>query len=246
MKVRKEDLKEDVKLTLRGFFAFSPVSFIFAVLVLVMGAFGLFKDPENTILLSSSQCVDGLRVAVPLMIVYFVIWYKILSIIVEKDERNKNEKRKERLLRLEVKYADYASLVHDVAEEHFKTYLTVAEDKEYLLKFEDYLNMLSIEKTSSFIVATCLMYSLIDKNNVADSLEFAMECVWKIISEPVLYYYKDGEWLEKKYPKINLILPDNLLNSIKKVIAQEYDVGRTTIMQMANLLHLIYLNSSGR
>ena len=125
-------------------------------------------------------------------------------------------------------------------------------DKDFLLAFEDYLNRIcwekNIKKPNSFVQAACLMYSLISEENVddADTVSFAMNCALEVISEPITYYYQDGVWVEEKHPKVDIVVDDNLLDGIKEEIMQDYKGRKTSIMQTANLLHLIYSTSNGK
>lgn len=83
------------------------------------------------------------------------------------------------------------------------------------------------------------------------NLNIAINCAFKIISEPSTYYEDDnGKWVEEKYPKVDIVVPDGLIkdsrlyNRIINTIYRDYENNkRTSIMQFSNLLHLIYLNS---
>ena len=123
-----------------------------------------------------------------------------------------------------------------------------------------------VGKPDSFIIASCLMYSLIShpviKINILDdakyledirfniNMDIAMNCVFEIISEPSTYFEEKGIWVEKKHPKVKIIVPKGLIKDnplyrriINTIYRDELADKRTSIMQFSNLLHLIYLNS---
>lgn len=252
MKIRKENIKfwkDEFVRIFKILFFISPLFLIaWAVIMGLAPIFGGLKSINMT----SEECLHDLKVSFPFLIIYAIVWWKLISKMMEKDAKKEAQEKEERLLRFEVQYANYADLVYEVAKEHFKAFLDMAESKEYLLRFGDNLNKLpryrNIEKPDSFIVATLLMYSLIDQGTVdnLENVEFAMKCAWKVISEPVTYSYKDGDWIEEKHPKTDIVLAEELMSSIKKTIVQDYKEKKTSFMQMANLLHLIYLNSSNK
>lgn len=251
MKTRKEHfelLKDAVKRTFLLYFFFSP--FILVIVTIVYGL-GVALGGLRSLNMTFEDCSHALRIMGPVLIIYLIIWYKIFLKVIEKDERKREQEKKERLTRLEAQYANYVSLVQEVTKEHSKLCLGMVNN-DYLLTFEDYLNRVrnyrNTENPNSFDVAACLMYSLIDEETVnnSENVNFAMECALKIISEPITYYYKEGERVEEKQPKVDIVLADNLMSNIKEAIVQDYKQGKTSIMQMANLLHLIYLNSSNK
>lgn len=127
-------------------------------------------------------------------------------------------------------------------------------------------------RPDTFIQAACLMYSLIKKtilpmcvkddfeinelgitmNQFISSInyEIAFEVALKLISEPSTYYKDEhGKWIEQKHPKVNIIVPDGLIKNsslyhrILNTIAKDFEAGMDYyVMQLSNLLHLIYLN----
>ena len=140
---------------------------------------------------------------------------------------------------------------------------------EYLISFDDYKEWICrnriIGKPDSFIIASCLMYSLIDHPIITTKgteeiteledikftiiLDIAMNCALQIISEPSTYYQDNFFWVEEKHPKVNIVVPKGLIKNsdlYQRIIGTIYrdDLGdkRTSIMQFSNLLHLIYLN----
>lgn len=225
----------------------SPVAlFIWNVCLVVGGILGGFGPFYKT----SKECWNALLIFVPVLVIYIIIWSKIISKVIEKDNTKKSTRKKERLIRLEKQYANYISLVYNLAKEHYKDGIVIM-DKDFLIAFEDYLNRIcrekNIKKPNSFVQAACLMYSLISEENVddADDVSFAMKCALEVSSKPVTYYYRDGEWVEENHPKVNIVIDKNLLDSIKNEIVQDYKGRKTSIMQTANLLHLMYTKSNG-
>ena len=82
------------------------------------------------------------------------------------------------------------------------------------------------------------------------NLEIAISCALEIISEPKTYYIdSNGDWIEEKHPKVDIVVPNGLIRDsklydrIKNAIYNDYYADqKTSIMQFSNLLHLIYLN----
>ena len=88
------------------------------------------------------------------------------------------------------------------------------------------------------------------KKLVYVNIEIAINCALEIISEPKTYY-KDtnGNWVEEKHPKVDIVVPNGLIRDYKlynrirnAVYKDRYAHQTTSIMQFSNLLHLIYLN----
>ena len=138
---------------------------------------------------------------------------------------------------------------------------------KYLISFSNQLNWCNklVAKPNSFIIATCLMYSLISQpiimvkeskdNNPLETISFninmdaIMASVFEIISEPKTYFEENGIWVEEKHPKVNISVPNGVIKNSKlhqrilfTLFWDEQHNNRTSILQFANLLHLIYLN----
>lgn len=122
----------------------------------------------------------------------------------------------------------------------------------------------------SFTIAACLLYSLLEKkrvyydlNKVAEmeenpsnkklmfiNYEIAFRCALKVASEPITYYQtSDNQWHKESHPKVNLTIPKgmikggNLFNRIVYTLAiNDLKDGDESIMILAHLLHLLYLN----
>ena len=82
------------------------------------------------------------------------------------------------------------------------------------------------------------------------NFNIAMNCAFKLISKPITYDFENEVLTEKKHEKVNISLPkgifqgDEFKNRIKFAILKDYfDKDYTYILQLSNLLHLIYLNS---
>ena len=199
----------------------------------------------------------------------------MVSKSVDKNEKQKAEDKNKKLQELKIQDKYYIDLVDSQVEKTLNKLknelLNVEVDKslDYLISFSNKVNWICntkiIGKPDSFIIASCLMYSLISHpvitvNNSEDSeylkatvfslnLDIAMNCVFEIISEPSTYFEDSGIWVEEKHPKVNIVVPNGLIKNselykriINTIYRDELAGNRTSIMQFSNLLHLIYLN----
>ena len=186
-------------------------------------------------------------------------------------EENKNKRLQE--LKTQDKY--YIDLVDRHVKETLNKFknesLNVDIDTSlaYLISFSDKVNWICKTringKPDSFIIASCLMYSLISHpvitvNKSEDSeyleiirfsinMDVVMSCVFEIISEPSTYFEDNGIWVEEKHPKVNISVPNGLIKNselyqriLNAIYRDELSDNRTSIMQFSNLPHLIYLN----
>lgn len=216
--------------------------------------------------------VEDFPVQLKLGFVAISVLYIVAGI---KNEKTENRKKNKRLQELKTQDKYYIDLV----DRHVKETLSKLKDKslvdmvdtslEYLISFSDNVNWIcntrSIEKPDSFIIASCLMYSLIshpviavnklDDSEYLQSIRFSinmdvvMSCVFEIISEPSTYFEDNGIWVEEKHPKVNISVPNGLIKNselyqriLNSIYWDELSDNRTSIMQFSNLLHLIYLN----
>lgn len=127
-------------------------------------------------------------------------------------------------------------------------------------------------KPDTFIEAACLMYSLIkmprilinkdlvrlgerqgfsiEQSNLINNSQIAFEVALRLISEPSTYYKDEaGRWIEEKHSKVNIIVPDGLIKNntlydrILNTIVKDFETAMNYyVIQLSNLLHLIYLN----
>lgn len=176
---------------------------------------------------------------------------------------DKEEKiRKQRIQKLEVKYADYVKVVDEAIQKmitNVEKEVTVPIMKEpighcYLILFEKYLDWICKNritgKPDTFIIASCLMYSLMNEimiganeNEIenydeeiinlvhAINCQLAFDVALKIISEPITYDKDEtnGEYIVPKYhPKKDIVVPEGLIQDsplygrIIKNIAKDY------------------------
>lgn len=177
------------------------------------------------------------------------------------------ENEKKRLLELEKRYRYYVELVNIQVQETLKQFRDTFEidtSSKYLISFDDYRKWIcrkrvTVGKPNSFIIASCLMYALVDQPIITAkettkeieiiNIEIAMNCAFKIIAEPTTYYEDNLILVEEKHSKVSIIVPEGLnknSNLYQEIISAIYRDGlkhkKTSIMQFANLLHLIYLN----
>lgn len=218
----------------------------------------------------------GKSMVVKIMLIFISIVYTAEGIeivdIVNENIAIKNEAAKEKkLLALKKRYENYTKIVNNQLQETLKNIeeellkkIDVNERIAYLIAFDDYMEWIHknrIEgKLDSFIIASCLVYSLIDypiitaKGNrkIAEAeklnIDIAIKCAFKIISEPTTYYEDDFWWIEEKHQKVKIVIPNGLINDDdlhQRIINTIHcDVGdkRNSIMQFSNFFYLMYLN----
>ena len=209
-------------------------------------------------------------------VIYTVAGFAMMAKAGAKWEKQEAESKQKRLLELEERYKYYIDLVNVQVQETLNKFekellstFEINTSLEYLISFDDYKEWICrnriIGKPDSFIIASCLMYSLIDHPIITTKgteeiteledikftiiLDIAMNCALQIISEPSTYYQDNFFWVEEKHPKVNIVVPKGLIKNsdlYQRIIGTIYrdDLGdkRTSIMQFSNLLHLIYLN----
>lgn len=205
---------------------------------------------------------------------YTIIWITIFVKASFEKEKQKKQLDEKRLSETEERYKCYIDLVNvqvqktleKFGEEVFRAF-DVNTSPEYLISFDDYKDWLCesrvVNKLDIFIIASCLMYSIIDdpiitingNKRIAEleelefniNLDVAMNCALQIISEPTTYYDDHFAKIEIKTQKVNasdwLIKNSDLYQRITEAIYyDEQEDERTSIMQFSNLLRLIYLN----
>lgn len=225
--------------------------------------------------------VEGSSISIKIILGAVSIIYTLIGCIMidrasAKWEKQEAESKEKRLRELETRYKDYVELVNAQVQETLKDLkkalsldiIEVNEKPKYLISFDDYKKRICKNrikgKPDSFILATCLIYSIIDnpiiiiktdgeiagiKNiKLSINIDIAMKCAFQIISEPSTYY-EDLIWIEEKHPKVNIAVPDGLIKKqelykriINTIYNDELEDKRASIMQFSNLLHLIYLN----
>lgn len=245
----------------------------------ILGVFAyviwLFLIPASLVYL-----VDGNSLRIKSCLVVIGMIYTITGfILIEKSANNaakhNAESRNKRLQELKTQYKYHIELVDkhiNITLNKFKNEsLSVELDTshEYIISFSNNVNWICntriIGKPDSFIIASCLMYSLInnpvikinmsDDNKYLKSVEFsinldiAMSCVFEIISEPSTYFLDNGVWVEEKHNKVNIAVPNGIIKNselhkriLNTIYRDELSDARTSIMQFSNILHLIYLN----
>ena len=209
--------------------------------------------------------------------VVYTIWgYKKIMKLEKENERRKIEKEKKMLEELKNQYNEYVEVVDKKVQEVSNYYLRkdvitllIDTDCKYLFTFSNKLDWICknriVCKPDSFIIEACMMYSLMEKPKIRIiqaldekekiilinlNLEIAISCALEIISEPKTYYIdSNGDWIEEKHPKVDIVVPNGLIRDsklydrIKNAIYNDYYADqKTSIMQFSNLLHLIYLN----
>ena len=224
--------------------------------------------------------LKNISIWIKLCIVAICVLYTIEGIVifaksVDEDEKRRTEAKNKRLQELKVQDKYYIDLV----DKHVKDTLSKLKDTslsieidtslEYLISFSNKVNWICSTKITgkpdSFIIGSCLMYSLIsypvimvnksDDSEYLQSIRFSinmdivMSCVLEIISEPSTYFEDNGIWVEEKHPKVNISIPNGLIKNselyqriLGSIYQDELLDNRTSITQFSNLLHLIYLN----
>lgn len=206
---------------------------------------------------------------------YTVAGFVLISKAADKDERQRVENKNKRLQELKTQDKYYIDLVDRQVKETLNKFkdesinIDIDTSLEYLISFSNKVNWICntriVGKPDSFIIASCLMYSLIshpvimvnksDDSEYLQAIRFSinmdvvMSCVFEIISEPSTYFEDNGIWVEEKHPKVNISVPNGLIKDSKlyqrilnSIYRDELSDNRTSIMQFSNLLHLIYLN----
>lgn len=198
------------------------------------------------------------------------------------DSAKEEKLKKQRIQKLEAKYANYVKIVEEAIQNMIikvekdvpVTILKEPFGHHYLISFEEYLNWICKNritgKPDTFIIASCLMYSLMHKRmivtsdikNYNDEIEkllltincqLAFNIALEIISEPITFDKDEtnGKYIiPKHHPKKNIVVPEGLIqdsplyNRILRNIVKDYIANSDSrpIMQFANLLQLIYLN----
>lgn len=150
-----------------------------------------------------------------------------------------------------------------IEDEELQEKVYISEENGYIENFSEYIEWINkriIGKPDSFILASCLVYSLMyNPKIVCDdvpkiillpyNLQIALDCAFEIISEPITYYQNDSEeWIEEKHPKVKISVPDGIIKKspleqrvCNTLIRDEYPEEISSIIQFSNFLHLIYL-----
>lgn len=258
--MKKGNFKQFFKKNL-GWFAF--VIWIF----LISGTVGY---------LVKGHSIGTKKTLIAVFAIYSVAVLKMLDRACAKLEKQEAENKQKRLPELKERYRYYVDLVNIQVQETLNKCLKeslsafeIDTSLEYLISFENYMEWICrnriVGKPDSFIIASCLMYSLIDYPIIifketeaitelediefSINLDIAMSCAFQIISEPITYYQDNFFWLEEKHPKVNIVVPNGIIKNselYQRIISTIYQDDlidkRTSIMQFSNLLHLIYLN----
>lgn len=239
----------------------------FGVWALILG---LILVPKSIVTIPISMKL-GL---ITILVLYTIAVLKYADKSADKYFKQKEEAKNKRLQELKVQDKYYIDLVNKHVNEELNKFkdksqnFNIDTSLEYLIYFSDEVDWISrnksVEKPDSFILASCLMYSLLSRPVVtitskdseyvkshilAINLYIAMNCVFEIISEPITYSKKNGVWVEEKHPKVNIGIQNGIIKNsdlylkiFSTVYHDEFSKKRTSIMQFSNLLHLIYLN----
>lgn len=230
--------------------------------------------PTSIIYAMQGGSVWIMLVLIAISAIYTIIGLVVVCKLAEKEEKEKEKNKNKRLQELKIQDKYYIELVNRQVEEILKKFkseefeIIVDKTFNYLISFSNNIDWTCknriVGKPDSFIIASCLLYSLINypiitiKSNNDEQLKIiesrinlimAMNCALEIISEPITYIKNNEIWVEEKHPKVNLIIPKGLIkdNELHKrilntIYRDELANNRTSIMQLSNLFHLIYLN----
>ena len=205
------------------------------------------------------------------VIIYTVIGYIAIEKFLEKADKKHQEMQDRMVKKLKEENKYYVDLVNKQTEKTINelkdnTFINKDTSCENLISFnynKDWVCSNRITgKPDSFTIASCLLYSIISKplihhtntrDNFNINLHIAMNCAFEIISEPITYFQDKGTWVEEKHPKVDIAIPDGIIKNSdlqsqieSAMYWDECANARTSIMQFANLLHLIYLNCQSR
>lgn len=208
-----------------------------------------------------------------------VFWKKAIDSEGEKKAEMEYKEKKERIRKLELEYDGFVKIVDEAIEKvlpNAQKEIPIHIKKEdighrYLIVFEKYYNWVCKNRVTgnpdSFIIASCLMYSLIrktmivtdDVKNYNDKIgtmlinincKLAFDVALQIISEPTTYDMdENGEYMVIKiHPKKKIVVPegliegDSLYDKIVRNLTKDYNENFEPIMQFAYMLQLIYLS----
>lgn len=199
---------------------------------------------------------------------------------IEPISKRKIEERlqKSKLLDLSNQYSDYIKIVNDTATEMFEKLNTLENiieydvklrnDLFYLNSFENFLKQVSenfVEgPQDSFIIAACLMYSLIDSKRVSFKINsqtpnnmvqinyaIALNVALKVIATPLVYEQNTkGEYVPFQLECVKIVLPDKDIKlenfkerTIKTLILNDIYGNEYDPLSFSLLLQMIYFNS---
>lgn len=210
-----------------------------------------------------------------------VFCLKAMDCAVEKDVEREYREEKVRIRKLELEYDGFVKIVDEAIEKvlpNAQKEIPIHIEKEdighrYLIVFEKYCDWVCKNRVSgnadSFIIASCLMYSLIrramivtnDEKNYNEDVrmklinincKLAFDVALQIISKPTTYDMDENREYRviKIHPKKEIIVPegliegDSLYDKIVRNLTKEDGVSDDVhlIMQFAYMLQLIYLN----
>ena len=254
------NLKQILKATW-GWFAFFFWMFLIAI---TLASFYLGWSTGTKITLVASSIVGT------------VAGWTLLSKSISKQEKQEAEAKEKRLQELKKRYKEYIDLVNVQVQETLKksekemlNAFDIDTSLKYLFSFDDYTDWVCrnriVGKPDSFILASCLIYSIVDHPIIKPKIEekntriinlifrtnlvIAMNCALQIISEPFTYYADKFVLKEQKHPKVTIVVPNGLVKDsdlyeriICTIHSDKLRNNRTSIMQLSNVLHLIYLN----
>lgn len=216
---------------------------------------------------------------ISITIAYTLIVIFLIEKLYRKEKEEEAERKNQKLQQLKQQYRNYIHLVDEQTVQTLSKLenisnnlkLIMTPQSNYLITFSEHLDWVCKNriagKPDSFIIATCLMYSLIENPKIVTektdyeiqeverlmfsiNLDIAINCALKIISEPTTYYKENDEWIEEKHPKVTISIPKGIIKNSSlhqrmiNAIYQDYHANKmTSIMEFSNLLHLIYLNS---
>lgn len=249
-------------------FCCSIIGFIIVALWPFLGAASMTYFKTDAPLYKKSILIGAFVLYTISLIIFFCIEDR-------KDKKKTMEAKKERLLELQNQYAYYVDLVNKQVENTLNNLdndllnsFHVDTNLKYLFSFEDYKNWICKHridgKPDSFIIASCLIYSIVDNPIIIKkedifipdfisfsiNIDIAMNCAFKIISEPITYF-KDNEenWIEEQHPKVDIVIPDGIIKDntlyhriLNSIYWDDSINHKTSIIQFSDLLHLIYLN----
>lgn len=238
--------------------------------------FGILADGIWSILvcIAFAYVIKGnyliIKILLCLILGIFTIIMLLIHFNVLKNEKKEKEDRIEELKKqnkyyINIVYKQIKEILSEIEVEKIK--IEIDTSCKYLIPFlenvEWVCNNRITGKADSFIIATCLMYSIIDhpiilmnkrddeitkKIKIAINMEIAMNSALEIISEPITYIESNGKWVEEQHPKVNIVVPKGIIKNYElyyrirnSIYNDDTRNNRISIMQFSNLLHLIYL-----
>lgn len=193
------------------------------------------------------------------------------------NQQKREEKKKQQLLELNKKYSSYIKIVDDISKELFGKIDTnsnrlnyevkLEDDLNYLNRFEKYLEDVSINfilgPPDSFIIASCLMFALIDSKRVSFKVNeetpdqilkvnynIAIGVALNLISAPLVYKQDEKgnftpsqlSFVEITFPNFNVKFEPLPVRFINTLMLNDIYGNKNDPLLFSLLLQMVYFD----